>query len=227
MSKYLSNYELFDITKEFYEKQFYTPGVNLKYQIAGFIADIEFIFTEEFGVKLIGNEFLTDRQVVIDKYSKNYKKEENYKEALEKIVDFYEDIIEDLYKYYRKLEKEEFLYEDYKDYGEYTLEILKYISENYNSLNEDICKNYFYNDRPIFLEVKKIYDTLNYICMNNLDYEYNNYENTNYTRDLEFWKNFFLNRNDYICELLIRNNMKVAGKYEYIKYMKNYYNTEI
>lgn len=232
MSKYLENYELFDITKEFYEKQFYTPGVNLKYQISSFISDIEFIFIEEFGVKLTSNEFLTDRQAVIDKYSRNYKKEENYKNALEKIVDFYEDIIEDLWKHYRKLEKEafacdEFINNKYIDFGEYTLEIFKYISENYDSLNKDIYKNYYKNDKNGFLQIEKIYTLLNYICEKNIEYKYTPYEYYDYSRELEFWKDFCLNRNDYICELLIRNNMNVAGKYEYIKYMKNYYNTEI
>ena len=69
-----------------------------RYLITSFISNIEKIMTEDFNITFKSNEFLTDKQLnIINKYDRDYRKEERFEDAVDKIIEYYEEIIKDMY----------------------------------------------------------------------------------------------------------------------------------
>ena len=99
-----------------------------RYLIASLIADIEITMTKDFNITFKTNEFLTDRQLnIINKYDKDYRKEKRFEEAVDKIIEYYEEIITDMDMEYSKQIDEEFEYNEYKESGSKMELILNYI----------------------------------------------------------------------------------------------------
>lgn len=192
-----------------------------KYLIASLIADIEITMTEDFNIFFKSNEFLTDRQLnIINKYDKDYRKEEIFEKAVDKIIKYYDEIITDVYMEYSKQIDDEFEYNEYKESGQKMELILNYISLNYGFYNELANElddfGYLRYNSP-----REIFNTFNLLL-------YRLSENDMDNKRTEIYNKLVVYGSCFLNELLdLYRYRYFTDKYTFLNYIKDTYTTTI
>jgi len=192
-----------------------------KYLICRLISFIETTMTEDFNIKFTTNEFLTDRQInIVNKYDKDYRKEERFEEAVDKIIEYYEEIISDMDVEYSKQLDDEFEYNEYKESGCKMELILNYISLNYGFYNElaNDLDNFGYLR---YNSPKEIFNTFNLLL-------FKMSENTANEKEVEIYTKLVVYGSCFLNELLdLYKYRYFTDKYTFLNYIKDMYNTTI
>lgn len=198
-----------------------------RYLISSFISNIEKIMTEDFNITFKSNEFLTDRQLnIINKYDRDYRKEERFEDAVDKIIEYYEEIITDMFEEYSKQIDADFEYKEYSESGKDLTEIFKRISINYEFYNTLV--NEF--EEPGFERFNSIKDIFNSLTL--IMYKVYSDEidlNSNFDkRAFDCFQKLVIDGSCYLNELLeLYAYRHYKNKYEFLNYIKNMYDTEI
>lgn len=198
-----------------------------RYLIASLIADIEITMTEDFNITFKSNEFLTDRQLnIINKYDKDYRKEERFEDAVNKIIEYYEEIITDIDTEYSKQIDDDFKYNEYSECGKDLTEIFKRISIDYEFYN-DLVNEFEDPGFQRFNSIKDIFNSINlmqykvYCDEIDLNSEFDR-------RAVNCFQKLVIDGSCYLNELLeLYAYRHYKDKYEFLSYIKNMYNTEI
>lgn len=209
-----------ELKKEVFEKKEIFP--NVKEMLIVFTCKIELIMMNDFNISFETTEFLDDRQKnIIDKYCKNYKSDEKIENAMNKIIEYYEEIITDMDVEYSKQLDDEFEYNEYKESGCKMELILNYISLNYGFYNELANElddfGYLRYNSP-----KEIFDTFNLLLYRITTEKDYSIKNDNIYTKLVVYGSCFLN------ELLdLYRYRYFTDKYTFLNYIKDMYETTI